>query len=505
MHEGKSIFACHEGPSLCTWLQQDPTSGAKHFLQPSESCCCHCCCAHATFCASPADVVAFLVGSHALDVVSFPEPSHEASKPRSILHFRSFLTVGAMMRLMPLCIVAASASESSDQCSTPQSAAGAKLLQQRHSTSPFTSEHHAGCHKMITHCLSRSDADQAPLFYEANWSAWQLGFDTCCNSQYNEELCHELDQVIFNFPERAYGPGDLVKETPDPALKDFCLEAEGLMDAHFAKVSFETDALLQVPSLFQKGIASETIRGVLSRVGRSRGLKLLHKSDAGTRAGVIRRHIQQCQAGPCWEQVFLLQKYFSEVAQPSMHSKCLRPLAQVNMSDGSMKQVKDMKEGDVVQSREGWSLTSTEISFSQSSYRDEYCEQSLNTWHGNLVKYTLSGGRPPLYVSDDVQLFVVENGSIVKKDSHWGSNGVRVGQELVTLYENGTVGGGTFILQREMVDADSNLVDYTFCGPEVSNKNGFFVNGINLYCVDGTVQCWPAPLLLLAVMYTMLF
>ena len=428
-------------------------------------------------------------------------PFSRATKPRSILLHFPPLTVGAMMRLMSLCIVAASASE---QCSLPQSVAGAKLLQQRHSTSPFTSEHHAGCHKMITHCLSRSDADQAPLFYHANWSAWQLGFDMCCNSQYNEELCHELDLVLFNFPERVFGPGDLVKETPDPALKDFCSEAEGLIDAHFAKVNFENDALLQLPSLFQKGIASQTIQGVLSRVGRSRGLKLLHKSDAGSRARVIRQHIQECQASPCWEQVFLLQKYFSEAAQPSMHSKCLRPLAEVNMPDGSMKQVRDMKEGDLVRSRDGWALASTNISFSQTSYRDEYCEQSPGTWKGKMVKYTLSGGRPPLYVSDDVQMFVVVNGSIVKKDSHWGSNGVAVGTELVTLYENGTVGGGTFILQRETLDADSNLVDDTFCGPEVSSKNGFFVNGINLYCVDGSVQWLPAPLLFLIVMYNVM-
>ena len=435
--------------------------------------------------------------------MSVMQPSLEASKHSSPL---SLSTVGVMMRLVSLLsITMASASE---QCSVVQSAAGAKLLQRRHSSSPFTSEHHAGCHKMITHCLSRSDADQASLFYDANWSAWQLGFDMCCNSQYNEELCHELNLVMFNFPERAFGPGDLVKETPDPALKDFCLEAEGLMDAHFAKVSFETDALLQIPSLFQKGIASETIRGVLSRVGRSQGLKLLHKSDAASRARVIRRHIQECQAGPCWEQVFLLQKYFTEAAQPSMHSKCFRPLAQVNMSDGSMKEVKDMKEGDLVRSREGWTVASTEISFSQNSYRDEYCEKSVGTWHGQIVKYTLSGGRPPLYVSDDVQLFVVVNGSIVKKDSHWGSDGVTVGNELVTLYENGTVGGGTFILQREILDADSSLdlVDDTFCGPEVSSENGFFVNGINLYCVDGSVQ-WllSAPLLLLVLMYPLLF
>ncbi|CAE7258481.1 unnamed protein product [Symbiodinium sp. CCMP2592] len=410
-----------------------------------------------------------------------------------------------MMRLVSLLSMAAASA--SEQCSAAQSAAGARLLQRRHSSSPFTSEHHAGCHKMITHCLSRSDADQAPLFYDANWSAWQLGFDMCCNSQYNEELCHELNLVMFNFPERAFGPGDLVKETPDPALKDFCLEAEGLMDAHFAKVSFETDALLQIPSLFQKGIASETIRGVLSRVGRSRGLKLLHKSDTASRARVIRRHIQECQAGPCWEQVFLLQNYFTEAAQPSMHSKCFRALAQVNMSDGSMKQVRDMKEGDLVRSREGWTVASTEISFSQNSYRDEYCEKSVGTWHGDIVKYTLSGERPPLYVSDDVQLFVVSNGSIVKKDSHRGSDGVTVGSELVTLYENGTVGGGTFIVQREILDADSSLdlVDDSFCGPEVSSKNGFFVNGINLYCVDGSVQSLlAAPLLLLVLMYPLL-
>ena len=453
--------------------------------------------AHATFCASPGHVGALLACMRWKQCLPFSR----ATKPRSILLHFPPLTVGAMMRLMSLCIVAASASE---KCSLPQSAAGAKLLQHRHSTSPFTSEHHAGCHKMITHCLSRSDADQAPLFYHANWSAWQLGFDMCCNSQYNEELCHELDLVLFNFPERVFGPGDLVKETPDPALKDFCLEAEGLIDAHFARVNFENDALLQLPSLFQKGIASQTIQGVLSRVGRSRGLKLLHKSDAGTRARVIRQHIQECQASPCWEQVFLLQKYFSEAAQPSMHSKCLRPLAQVNMPDGSMKQVRDMKEGDLVRSRDGWAVASTNISFSQTSYRDEYCEQSPGTWKGKMVKYTLSGGRPPLYVSDDVQMFVVVNGSIVKKDSHWGSNGVAVGTELVTLYENGTVGGGTFILQRETLDADSNLVDDTFCGPEVSSKNGFFVNGINLYCVDGSVQWLPAPLLFLIVMYNVI-
>lgn len=410
-----------------------------------------------------------------------------------------------MVRLMYLLSMAVAAASDSGHCSAPQSAAGAKLLQRHwHTSNPFTSERHAGCHKMITHCLSRDDADQALLFYEANWSAWRLGFDMCCNSQYNEELCHELDQVMFNFPERAFGPGDLVKETPDPPLSDFCSEAEGLMDAHFARVTFEGDTVIpsQLPSLFQKGISSQIIQGVLSRVGRSRGLKLLHKSDATTRARVIRRHIQECQASPCWEQVFLLQSYFSEAGKPSRHGKCLRPLAQVNMPDGSMKQVKDMKEGDLVRSREGWDLASAAISFSP-SYRDEYCEESL-TSNGQILKYTkytLSGGRPPLYVSDDVQLFVVESGSIVKKDSHLGS----VGDELVTLHPNGTVAGGTFILERETFDADSNLVDHDVCGPEVSSENGFFVNGINLYCLSVS---WPlrlpAPFLILAVMYTVL-
>ena len=61
-------------------------------------------------------------------------PFSRAMKPRSILlHLRSLLTVGAMMRLMSLCNMAVSAS---DQCSAPQSAAVVKLLQHRQASSP---------------------------------------------------------------------------------------------------------------------------------------------------------------------------------------------------------------------------------------------------------------------------------------------------------------------------------------------------------------------------------
>ena len=66
---------------------------------------------------------------------------------------------------------------------------------------------------MISQCLSKTQEEEEEHFYNANWSAWKLGFDVCCNNQYNEILCASLDSTLFTFSGRQFGPGDLVKET----------------------------------------------------------------------------------------------------------------------------------------------------------------------------------------------------------------------------------------------------------------------------------------------------
>ena len=160
--------------------------------------------------------------------LEFAPPSKHRRAPFSWIETFSRLPLMAMLFAVPaLLAVTLGIAQGSDtsQCAVPHSAAGGSLLQHAaqssSSSNPFASHQHAGCRKMIHRCLCKDCEDEAQEFYHANWSAWKLGFDICCNSQYNEELCHELNLVMFNFPERAFGPGDLVKETPDPALKDF--------------------------------------------------------------------------------------------------------------------------------------------------------------------------------------------------------------------------------------------------------------------------------------------
>ena len=99
-------------------------------------------------------------------------------------------------------------------CAWPPIGVGHALLQHGYlRANPFSSPQHSGCSKMISQCLSKTQEEEEEHFYNANWSAWKLGFDVCCNNQYNEILCASLDSTLFTFSGRQFGPGDLVKET----------------------------------------------------------------------------------------------------------------------------------------------------------------------------------------------------------------------------------------------------------------------------------------------------
>ena len=51
------------------------------------------------------------------------------------------------------------------------------------------------------------------------------------------------------------GPMTRFQETPDPALADFCREADDLLSAHFDEEAFQNHSaadLLQIPSILQE-------------------------------------------------------------------------------------------------------------------------------------------------------------------------------------------------------------------------------------------------------------
>lgn len=183
--------------------------------------------------------------------------------------------------------------------------------------SPFSSPQHSGCSKMISQCLSKTEEQEEEHFYNANWSAWKLGFDVCCNNQYNEMLCASLDATLFTFSGRQFGPGDLVKETPDPALGDFCREADDLLSAHFDEEAFQNHSaidLLQIPSI----LLEATVKAEQSA---HLGLReLFRRSSAKERARVVRQHIRACQMNSgCWEEVFNMQQFFLKEASRVRH------------------------------------------------------------------------------------------------------------------------------------------------------------------------------------------
>ncbi|CAE7500693.1 unnamed protein product [Symbiodinium natans] len=182
---------------------------------------------------------------------------------------------------------------------------------------PFSSPQHSGCSKMISQCLNKTQEEEEEHFYNANWSAWKLGFDVCCNNQYNEILCASLGATLFTFSGRQFGPGDLVKETPDPALADFCREADDLLSAHFDEEAFENHSaadLLQIPSVLQEAALKARLKANLGF------RELFRRSSAEVRARVVRQHIRACQAEPgCWEEVFNVQQFFLQEASRVRH------------------------------------------------------------------------------------------------------------------------------------------------------------------------------------------
>mmetsp|Transcript_105399 Transcript_105399/g.187435 ORF Transcript_105399/g.187435 Transcript_105399/m.187435 type:complete len:536 (+) Transcript_105399:61-1668(+) len=207
------------------------------------------------------------------------------------------------------------------QCPTARTS-GASLLQRESKSaslvaeSPFTKDSHAGCLKMVDACATKTS--EPALWFKSNWTAWKLGFGICCMSKYNPLLCDELDTTLFNFTDRNFSGGRLVKNTPDPQLEDFCTEADGLLTAHFGHETLDSDEA-PAPSLLQRITSTATSSTILKKavlnVGKTAGLKALFaKSSLHTRAQHAQKHISQCQEDTnCWAEVSSVQPWLLQM------------------------------------------------------------------------------------------------------------------------------------------------------------------------------------------------
>ena len=310
------------------------------------------------------------------------------------------------------------------QCAVPHSAAGGSLLQHAaqssSSSNPFASHQHAGCRKMIHRCLCKDCEDEAQEFYHANWSAWKLGFDICCNSQYNGALCGELAATMFDFSAHSFGPGDHVKDTPDPALAEFCQEAEGLMDAHFAEQSLQNDtaATPQSPELLETLSGTGFLRKLFSKVGLSNLRKLLYRSKQATRSAVILRHVEKCHSShSCWEHIgprlrsFFLKQAIQAARTSAHYGQCVWKDSYVSIyagpdTEAGTKRVSGVTRGDTLLSRDDtpniWELEKTDVEASDyGGLEGEYC-----TVVDVVYRVSLSGREKPLYLGEDASVYI---------------------------------------------------------------------------------------------------
>ncbi|CAE7800705.1 unnamed protein product [Symbiodinium sp. CCMP2592] len=394
------------------------------------------------------------------------------------------LTVSALLA------VALGSAQDADQsqCAVPHRASGGSLLQHAAanatvSPGPFASEEHKGCRKMIHRCLCKDCEDEAQEFYHANWSAWQLGFDICCNSQYNEALCGELAATIFGFSAQNFGPGDRVSDTPDPALAEFCHEAEGLMDAHFAEESFQKDTAAapqvhQLLQMFQMGF----LQKLFSRVGRLSLRKLLYRADRATRRAAIRRHVEDCHfKHSCWEPIgFRLRRFFLEKAEPVeewSYGQCFHEHASVATYEGGSRSVRSL-EGDSVTELYSrvpheWRLRPKALVYDKGlNFENGYCNVAFSH---RIV--SLSGGGQ-LKLGQSAKVFVKVGPDIEKITE----DDIRKGHELVNLNlqkDSTEAVGGIFV-----EDVKVNWEDLNFCGPDVLGTGGIFVDGISVDCAS---------------------
>lgn len=230
--------------------------------------------------------------------------------------FATIYTVASAHSLASECVAAPDS-----QCDTAR-ASGASLLQRELkgaslvAESPFTKDSHKGCNTMVDACATQT-SDPA-LWFEANWTAWKIGFGICCMSKYNPLLCDELDTTLFNFTDRNFSGGRLVKNTPDPQLEDFCTEADGLLTTHFGHETLDSDEA-PAPSLLQRitstATSSTILKKVVLNVGKTAGLKALFaKSSLHTRAQHAQNHISQCQEDTtCWAEVSSVQPWLLQM------------------------------------------------------------------------------------------------------------------------------------------------------------------------------------------------
>jgi hypothetical protein len=218
--------------------------------------------------------------------------------------------------------------------SVSTSSAGAALLQldsksahlvMEDESNPFTKTHHGGCYKLITKCVPNASAH---LWFEANWTAWKLGFGLCCNEKYNPDLCDEIDEALFNFTDRSLSGGNLVKNTPDPQLKDFCMEADGLLQTHFSHETFVQDE--EGPTTLLQAMTSKASSGVLKKVVSKVGLKtparlskLFARASKRSRAQLIQARISHCKENKtCWEEVSVVQPSLLHMAERAAQNNC---------------------------------------------------------------------------------------------------------------------------------------------------------------------------------------
>jgi hypothetical protein len=145
-----------------------------------------------------------------------------------------------------------------------------------------------------------------------------------------------MDDTLFGFLGGSISGGDLVKDTVEPELKEFCEEAD-LLKTHFDHMELQGTSL----SLRQLAGASKTLNSLAEHMG---GVGAKVRAESGVEA--VQRRVGECREDEtCWEQVSSLQGFFLELHSSGGATRCFPGGSLVAQASGSFLPVEKLHKG----------------------------------------------------------------------------------------------------------------------------------------------------------------
>ena len=335
--------------------------------------------------------------------------------------------LGALAALVLSVHAAHDSCEGSESCSGAVQAKGAGLLQHGSTRSSTDHSDHQGCKKFVRTCLGNTGtAEEEQAWYHANWTAWKVGFVTCCSAKYSDDLCGSMDQTLFDFLGGAVSGGEAVQDAPEPEMGEFCTELGHLLETHFDHTALEGTSLALQQALGQA--KSKTLKSL----GLHREAEVHSKAASGTEA--VKRRIGQCRKDQvCWEQVSNMQGFFLELESTGGTGECFPAGSLVAQAGEAPIEVEKLKRGMALWSpkfsEEGASLQSRDF-LADCHMFDGFSDNIMREYVEISHEVSEKTGRP-LMMSSFHLLFLLPAGK-----TNWllaRAEEVRVGDTLLAL------------------------------------------------------------------------